>query len=181
MNWKQAHKIANKYLYLLGPHCEKAHIAGSIRREQAEVKDIEIVCIPKRELVCSTTDLFGNDNDATWQPVRAFCDVVNSLPKVKGLATGKYTRRLLPEGIQLDLFMVNRENWGAQLLIRTGSARFSKWVIGTLLPQQGYRMEDGYVMKGQHVVPVYEEEDVLNLLNDKYFTRRFINPTTRGL
>lgn len=43
----EALKIAEAVLKELGPHCERIAIAGSVRRRKPEVKDIEIVAIPK--------------------------------------------------------------------------------------------------------------------------------------
>lgn len=39
--------IAEKIKAQLAPHCDRIEIAGSIRRKKPEVKDIEIVVIPK--------------------------------------------------------------------------------------------------------------------------------------
>src|SRR3989304_1550303 len=100
MKLAQAQDIAEKYLNLLRPHCLRIEIAGSIRREKLDVKDIEIVCIP--------------------QDVAGFVAQVKQWPKVRGEPTGKYTQRNLPEGIKLDLFMAEERNWGNILLIRTG-------------------------------------------------------------
>jgi hypothetical protein len=44
-----------------------------------------------------------------------------------GQPTGKHTRRILPCGMKLDVFMVTADTWGLQLAIRTGSAAFSKY------------------------------------------------------
>lgn len=41
--YAEAHSIALAVLELLRPHCIRIEIAGSIRREKPEVKDIEIV------------------------------------------------------------------------------------------------------------------------------------------
>ena len=47
MNLQQAQQIAERIKSELAPHCDRIEIAGSIRRKKPEVKDIEIVCIPK--------------------------------------------------------------------------------------------------------------------------------------
>src|SRR3972149_1812673 len=51
MKLKQAYGIAGGLVMALRPVCERVEIAGSIRRGKAEVKDIEIVCVPTMELV----------------------------------------------------------------------------------------------------------------------------------
>ena len=105
MKIDEAKQIAEKYLNLLKPYCWRIEIAGSIRREKSEVKDIEIIAIPLNLV--------------------RFSNEVNKLEKVKGNPTGKYTQRILPEGIKLDLFMANDKNWGLIFVIRTDSARYS--------------------------------------------------------
>ena len=41
----------------LSPYCKVIDIAGSVRREKPEVKDIEIICVPKVII----SDLFSNN------------------------------------------------------------------------------------------------------------------------
>lgn len=104
-------EIANRVKNELAPHCYRIEIAGSIRREKPEVKDIEVVCIPH----IYDTGLFES----------GIATVVNQWEKVKGeLEWGKckYTQRILPEGIKLDLFFATPNNWGLIFAIRTGSA-----------------------------------------------------------
>ena len=57
----RALKIATCILRNIYPSCEVANIAGSIRRLKHDVKDIEIVCVPKRIKV-GAVDLFGEDD-----------------------------------------------------------------------------------------------------------------------
>ena len=47
MEYEVAIEIAEKVKALLLPHCERIEIAGSVRRKKPNVKDIEIVAIPK--------------------------------------------------------------------------------------------------------------------------------------
>jgi DNA polymerase/3'-5' exonuclease PolX len=102
MQLKEAQQIAQKYVELLRPYCKRIEIAGSIRRQRPEVKDIEIVCIPKRAPL--NGGLFGyTPDELVTHP--GFDEIINSLEKVKGEPGGRYTQRKLPEGITLDLFM----------------------------------------------------------------------------
>lgn len=47
MNLDYAKQIAEALIEELRPYCERISIAGSIRRGKQEVKDIEIVAVPK--------------------------------------------------------------------------------------------------------------------------------------
>ena len=158
MELAKAKKVAAKYVMMLTPYCERISIAGSIRRERPEVKDIEIVIIPKE--IPTKIDLF------TQEPRRSpgFIQVVNSLEKVKGEPTGKYTQRRLLEGINLDLFMITKENWGLQIAIRTGSAEFSHKVLATGWTRLDYTSHEGILWKEGTPVYIHEEKELFDLL-----------------
>ncbi len=158
MQLQEALAIATEIKDLLSPHCYRCEIAGSILREKADVKDIEIVCIPKRY---ESKGMFAD----------GIASIVNEWKKVKGeLEYGKckYTQRILPQGIKLDLFMCKPENWGIIYVIRTGPLEFN---IGTLIPQlekQGYIIDKGFVHYGESIINTPEEEDVFKLMNVPY-------------
>lgn len=156
MIYSDAKQIADKILLQLKPHCERIEIAGSIRRKKAEVKDIEIVAIPKPFEV----GLFES----------GIATIVNKWEKVKGELPCKYTQRILPEGIKLDLFFAEPGNWGLILAIRTGSADYSHKVLATEWVKRGYHSMDGYLFHGanEKVYEVREEIDLFNRLGLKY-------------
>jgi DNA polymerase/3'-5' exonuclease PolX len=152
MPWDQAVEIAVPVLQQIQPHCEIAQFAGSMRRETSTVGDIEIVCVPKP---CSTTPLFRDGLAA----------VVEQWPKVRGELPCRYTQRLLPCGMKLDLFMVDPDGWGLQLAIRTGSARWSHEVLARAWVRAGYRSEGGLLRRGDgKVVPVRTESELFQLI-----------------
>ncbi|MFC4219003.1 hypothetical protein [Flagellimonas marina] len=146
--------IAQQVKAKLAPHCERIEIAGSIRRKRPEVKDIEIVAIPKPY----DTGLFEN----------GVASVVNKWVKVKGELPCKYTQRLLPDGIKLDLFFATKENWGLIFAIRTGSADFSHKVLATGWTKRGYSSKDGMLRQNFKTYPMREEKDVFNLIGLPY-------------
>ena len=157
MNLNQATEIAERIRAELAPHCERIEIAGSIRRRKPEVGDIEIVCIPK----ISEIGLFMGYDLAVDDD---FCVLVNRWPAVKGKPTGKYTQRILPDGIILDLFIARPENWGLILAIRTGSAGYSNHVLAYGWVKAGYRSIDGMLHKGSEKITVREERDLFDLI-----------------
>ena len=153
MKLEIAKEIALKYKNTLLPFCERIEIGGSIRREKPEVGDIEIICIPKKEI-----------NDGI-NISRGFVDCVEKLTKVKGEPTGKYTQRMLPEGIALDLFIANKDNWGFIYAMRTGSADYFHYKVACRWVSMGYRSSGGVLYKDN--IPHYfrEEEDLFKFLN----------------
>jgi DNA polymerase/3'-5' exonuclease PolX len=146
--------IAEKILEELRPHCIRCEIAGSIRRRKAEVKDIEIVAIPKPY----STGLF-EDGIAT---------IVNKWEKVKGELPCKYTQRILPQGIKLDLFFAEPGNWGLIFAIRTGSADYSHKVLASGWVKNGYKSEGGFLMKDGKQIYVAEEEHLFQRCGVSY-------------
>ena len=156
MEYQKAKAIAEKYLNQLKPYCSRIEIAGSIRREKPEVKDIEIVAII----------------NPLWENL--FYRKVNEWEKVKGEPTGKYTQRILPEGIKLDLFMPNERNWGNIFLIRTGNWQFSKQIMNRIL-RMGLKQKDGYLWNDEEMLDCPEEENIFNILK-----MDFINPRERN-
>jgi len=145
MNYNEALKIANDVVEQLRPHCERIEIAGSIRRKKSVVKDIEIVAIPKPY----DTGLFES----------GIATIVNKWEQVKGELPCKYTQRILPEGIKLDLFFAQPSNWGYILAIRTGSAEYSKFLANTWV-KRGYKGIDGNLTHNGNIIIVREEIDL---------------------
>lgn len=168
---EKAKPIAEKYLQLFKPLCERIEIAGSIRREKSFIGDIELVCIPSTIKV--EDGLFGYKEERSPE----FVKLVDSFVRVKGNGTGKYTQIILEEGMHLDLFMTTRDQWGVIFMIRTGSAEFSERMV-TECKQCGYYVEDGYLKrkKDNQIIPCPEEEDffrITRLENLKPYARGF--------
>ena len=161
MELQKALNIAEKVKSLLAPHCERIEIAGSIRRQKPNVKDIEIVAIPKH----FETGLFES----------GIATVVNKWDKVKGELPCKYTQRILPDGIKLDLFFAERGNWGLIYAIRTGSAEYSHKVLATQWVKRGYKSEGGYLLYNGRKILVLEEEDLFKRIGVPFVEPEFRN------
>lgn len=146
----QATEIANRAKAELAPHCHRIEIAGSVRRRKAEVGDIEIVAIPKAYDV----GLFES----------GIATIVNQWPKVRGELPCRYTQRMLPDGIALDLFFATEKNWGTVLAVRTGSAVFSHRILATGWVRRGYHGDGGVLTRDGVEVEVREEADLFELI-----------------
>ena len=154
MEYNKALEIAEKTKAQLAPYCERIEIAGSIRRKKPDVGDIEIVAIPKPYAI----GLFES----------GIVPVVNQWEKIKGELPCKYTQRMLPEGIKLDLFFADKENWANIFAIRTGSAEYSHRRLAAEWVSQGYKSEGGYLYKNGEKIILPEEEDLFELLHIPY-------------
>jgi len=138
--------------------CSRATIAGSVRRGKAQVKDIEIVAEP------ILAGLFGDT------PSPEFYARLDGNPPGKVIKAGsKYRQYALPEGINLDLFIVTPPaQWGVILAIRTGPAELSHKLVtvrkhGGLLPSYA-RVEHGAVWVGDKAMHMPEEIDFLRFV-----------------
>ena len=150
MKLEQALEIAERVKKELSPFCERIEIGGSIRRRKPIVGDIEIIVIPKPYDV----GMFES----------GIATIVKKWEKVKGELPCKYTQRILPEGIKLDLFFATKENWGLIYALRTGSANYSHHILGKKWVELGYKSISGKLTKDGVLIPVYEESDLFELL-----------------
>lgn len=162
MEYTQALKIAKNVKSLLSPYCERIEIAGSIRRKKPNPKDIEIVAIPKPYDI----GLFAT----------GIATVVNKWQKVRGELPCKYTQRILPEGIALDLFFAEPENWGLIYAIRTGSSEYSHKVLATGWVKYGYKSEGGFLKdKRGNKIAIREEIELFRMLGIPYLEPEYRN------
>lgn len=133
----QAELLASQLAGALTSSCERIEVAGSIRRQKRDPKDIELVLIPKWDAapVTGQAALFGSDNT---EPLNLAQQTLGALQAAGALqiikpgttevvpwhlnADGKYWRLYLPEQrVKVDVFVCTPETWGLNLMIRTGS------------------------------------------------------------
>lgn len=155
MIWQEANDIALKVVEELKPHCIRIEIAGSVRRQKPEVKDIEIVLIAKPFNI----GMFES----------GIASVINEWPKLVGQLDldSRYTQRLHPSGIKLDIFIAREENWGLIYAIRTGSADYSHLVLASTWSKRGFKSVNGQLRhKDDLHTPIIlrEEKDLFDLL-----------------
>lgn len=163
MLWENANDIARKIHEQLVPYCVRLGVAGSLRRNKPEVKDIEIVCLPKNKPL---VDLFGFET--AHYPLLDYLrgEFARDKEKVKG--EEKYFQFWLKhEEIALDLFIVTPPaQWGVIYTIRTGPAEFSQWAVTSGfggLPAD-CRVKDGGVYRGETLLEMPDEKDFLNFI-----------------
>lgn len=130
-----AKNIADGLIAKLGPYCDILNVAGSIRRQKSHVKDIELVCLPKK--VFFQTELFGNGINVIINEFQvAVKEITDSI--VRGSLDGRYMQLRLKAGITLDLFLPQMGDYFRQLAIRTGSCDYSRQVIARAWRKKGW-------------------------------------------
>lgn len=143
-------------------------IAGSLRRREEQVSDIEIVCAPLAD-----RDLLGRPTgdcllaravlDATREGwLRWRTETHPTPPKDWRAPRRVWSLVVVPYGFPLDLFAVRPPaEWGAILAIRTGPADFSRRLV-TDCQDRGLRCTEGRLVDREGTtVPTPEESDFL--------------------
>lgn len=160
MNLKQAKEIAVNTCYKLEPYCKKGflRIAGSIRREKPEPKDIEIVALP----ILAQSDQNNLFDLAPTQKI--YCpDFVNILKSIGNIIkgnpeSGKYIQIELHQGIKLDLFLPDDFDFYRQFAIRTGSSDYSGKVIASAWRKKGWCGSDKGLRKIVDCIEVKDKD-----------------------
>jgi DNA polymerase/3'-5' exonuclease PolX len=156
------------------PMCECIEIAGSIRRQSQEVKDIEIVYVSRMAPVP------GQLFDVHSYPLTE--DLIREMVEEGVLAYDeeihrngpKYKRMVHPSsGVIVELFRAEVANWGVILALRTGPAKFSQmlvshgWEFGVL--PVDYEIRDGYLWRRGVVFPTPDEATLFAQLDIPHY------------
>lgn len=162
------HHALNKASILraqLAPHCERIVVAGSIRRMKEEIKDIELVAIPKLQ----GSGLFC-DNPIHCE---GFGRTVLQHRILKGDPwTGKFIQFELADGTHVDLFTTTAAQWGYILTLRTGSAEHNIKLVQRL-KANGYTLGDGLVRWKGEPLQLPTEEEVFRRAGLRYVEPQF--------
>jgi DNA polymerase/3'-5' exonuclease PolX len=136
MRYEHAAKIAVDTCKQLQAFCEVIHIAGSLRRRLHEIKDIDIICVPRFTEVVAL-QLFG-DTIPTKKISINFVDTIKSIGVIqKGSPEGRYMS-LLVRGCKVDIFMPDPADFYRMYCIRTGSAEYIRWNIAAAWVKLGW-------------------------------------------
>jgi DNA polymerase/3'-5' exonuclease PolX len=165
MERERAVMVARELAARMGPSCERIHVAGSVRRREPHVKDLEIVHIPKVEIVQAA--LFY-DLDRKRSLVDAAIEqlvkdgVLKWDKRVK--RNGPKYKRLIHAASELvvELFAAQPENWGLILALRTGPYDFNRRLVtcrrfGGAMPND-MRMDDGFLWRDRERLVTPSEE-----------------------
>jgi hypothetical protein len=160
-----ARGIVQSMIDLLSPDCERVEMGGSIRRGKPEVHDGEIVAIGKPGLLRQVDALlntgvvekalYGDKQTTRW---------------------GAKYRGMLYQGLKVELFLADDQNFGYQLFLRTGPAEANTYLMKWLSWKQApVRAKDGYWMHQEHKLRIASEEEQFALLG-----MPFIAPAERS-
>lgn len=151
MKLDKAKAIADDIITRLSPFCKHILIAGSVRREVADVKDIEIVVLPSWRLAAF------KKGPTEWVLREQFEKAVKTLGDIKkGKLDGRYVQIHAHQGIMVDLFLPQAFDFWRIFAMRTGSRSYSQNVIargwndiGWVGTADGLRLEDQCERRGK--------------------------------
>ena len=174
-----AELVGQSVVKWLAGACEKIEIAGSIRRRETTIGDIEILAIPKvggrdmfGEPVAGDSSLDRRCNELLAQDLFEYR--LNVLGDRMYGPDNKYVRHV-GTGIPVDIFTASAEFWGMALMVRTGPKEFSQAIMSRFqeLNLQGHAYAG--VSRGQRMLDCPTEQDVFDFLKWD-----FIGPEFRG-
>ena len=169
--WFDMAALAGELVGELQPTCQRLAVAGSLRRGQDRVGDVELVAIPDGALLDECCN--------AWLAAGRITQRRKSNGNL--LAWGPRYKAFVYDGIAVDLFITTPPQWGLIYLIRTGpgSSDQARWPGGAnqmlvtarsrggLLPDamdDTLRIADGWVWRGDRRLETPEEVDVFRLL-----------------
>ena len=170
---------AKSILDELNPFCERAEIVGSVRRGKYQVGDVELLIIPKRIPVLKNEQLeLFSPPQYDYEVVDALNAAINRYNVFKGgLAHGgKMVQFFGPRRISFDIFTAELDNYGYQMVIRTGPHDHNVGYVIPKLKERGYLLESAHILKEGVIIPVYEEKDLYKLMESP-----FIPPNERHM
>lgn len=166
MRLDTAERIALRLVEEMREGCERVEIAGSVRRRKDDVKDIEIVAVPKFvaeplpqaslfDTEPRTRDVNLLHRWALQSEVRWIKTGTSAVEDWRIDPDGKYWRGLVDAGggarVKLDLFIARPANFGLIYLIRTGAKDFSEAVLGHAKRATPYQTEWSYYDERPHL------------------------------
>ena len=189
MKLKLAQSIAVGIVARLQPACDKVQVAGSVRRQVVDVKDIEIVALPILDNDFDALDMFGGAPGAPVPLPNRFNQVLDELMHDRLIILDQQTPRNGPkykrfivnpddtDRVALDLFIADVDNYGLILALRTGNSQFSKALVtprraGGLMP--GHLVQrGGYLWHGNDRVVCRDEETYFGCVGIRWVEPQF--------
>lgn len=131
-----ARLAADELIELVAESCHRYEVAGSIRRQERTVGDIELVVIPKMTST-PVQDMFGtivsHDQHSQFDErcAELLADATFELRRKKDGTTawGPQAKFGIFRGVAIDLYSTTWESWGVTLLLRTGPSDFSRRLV----------------------------------------------------
>jgi len=159
-----ARAVARKIAEELRPACDRIEIAGSLRRGNLAVHDIDLALLPK-----TSADEFSLGGSTQLEELLEHLVERGSLASVRGRDKVKCFVAT-KTGIPVDLYVARPETWATLLLIRTGSKEHNI-KLAQRAKELGMRLRasgDGIEDDQGNLLKVSAEEDAFRILGLPY-------------
>lgn len=150
--------IAIRFLSHFVNYCEKIEIVGSIRRKTETSHDIDIVAVIKRV----PSDLFGS----TMIADPALNEAIKLLEVQSGNIEGKMMNFYF-EGVHVDLYLTEPDNFGWIFALRTGSKEFNFRYLEAI-KRAGITNLNGNLFRDGRKISVPTEEEFYRVIGMEY-------------
>ena len=153
---EEAQPIVNRLIERFTPVCERVEVAGSVRRQKPMVGDLEVVVIPRGGQL--------NQLLADWMAK----GIIRHRPDKKwGERYKSFHFDVGERTVQADVWIQDPDRWGVNMMIRTGSATFTRNMVtrkseGGWMPDW-FKVKEAQVWQDGEVVQTPEEEDIFRL------------------
>ena len=124
----------------LSDHCKTFEVCGSYRREQPTSSDIDIVLLP-------------NESYFNWFR-EADCQK----------RYGYFCNSMLIDGVQVDFFPANKDNYWCQVMMWTGSATFNTYIKSAFLDRDFFFSTYGIFKDNKLLTGIGSEEDIFSII-----------------
>jgi len=141
----------------------------------AEALDIAANTLAILRPHCHKADTAGSVRRQSPMFAGGFAAAVEQWPKIIGGPDSRYTKRMLPCGLKLDLFMPHPDGYGLIMAIRTGSADWAHKVLATSWKRAGFHSDKGLLRREDgSVVPCRTERELFDVIG-----LRWVEPMDR--
>lgn len=155
MNLATAKQVADSAIDLLCEHTERIEVAGSVRRQKPEVKDVELVVLPKKSFDAAMLMLVER-NTFYWA---AYEDKNGKT----GYRKGPRYFGIVHKRMRVEVFTADRDNLGFIMWLRTGPADSNASVMRAV-KDAPFRFEGGYGWLGNAKLALPDEAALFALL-----------------
>jgi DNA polymerase/3'-5' exonuclease PolX len=152
-----AEKVSAELLLQIGKYFVKYEVCGSIRRRRRDVGDVDIVAIPKPDVVANLSEFIKNIDKSGESEAKTL-----GKSGASRFLNGKSIKRFRYKGITVDLYLANEDTFGTLVLIRTGPKEHNI-KLTRLTRSKGFKL----FASGKGLCQVDDSDRILKTISNK--------------
>jgi len=147
INRERIIKESKRLVKEISPFCSRVEIVGSIRRNTEDIKDIDIILIPRN-----------------FSLVRDFIINKYGTPYRDGKKIISFKTKLC----KIDFYFATEDNWGAMLLTFTGDDKYNIGLRRLARDKFGFKLNQYGLFKGKECIASKTEEEIYKALGKQW-------------